>query len=266
MGNIAGVYNAGTGVMTLTSAGATATLAQWQAALRAVTYSNSSDNPSVAVRTVSYTVNDGAANSNTVTSSINVTAVNDAPVAVDDAYSVNEDSTLVVGAPTTNLVNWWKLDDGGASQTVVDSGSLANNGTRGSAAGVDVNDPTWTAGYVGTNGLSFDGTSDYVTTTSTVAKTASSFTLSAWFQTNTTSGQQMLLWQGYSGGNGFGDPVNLPATSEMSLSVGTYNQNNNITFHLGYDVPANGGDPIYIVSSSAFTDTTAWRHATVTVQ
>ena len=59
----------------------------------------------------------------------------------------------------------------------------------------------------------------------------------------------------------YGDPGNLPATSEMSLSVGTYNQDNNITFHLGYDVPANGGDPIYIVSSSTFTDTTAWHNA-----
>ena len=34
MGNIVGVYNASTGVMTLTSAGATATTAQWQAALQ----------------------------------------------------------------------------------------------------------------------------------------------------------------------------------------------------------------------------------------
>ena len=80
MGNIAGAYNAATGVMTLTSAGATATTAQWQAALRAVNYSNSSDSPSVLARTVSYTVNDGTVNSNTVTSTINVTAVNDAPV------------------------------------------------------------------------------------------------------------------------------------------------------------------------------------------
>src|SRR4029077_2213955 len=77
MGNIAGVYNAGTGVMTLTSAGGTATLAQWQAALRAVQYSNSSDNPSTAARTVSFTVNDGAGNSNTVASTVNVTAPND---------------------------------------------------------------------------------------------------------------------------------------------------------------------------------------------
>src|SRR5258707_2134018 len=79
MGNIAGAYNAGTGVMTLTSAGSTATLAQWQVALRAVQYSNSSDNPSTSARTVSFTVNDGTANSNTVTSTVNVAAGNEAP-------------------------------------------------------------------------------------------------------------------------------------------------------------------------------------------
>src|SRR5262249_19596029 len=78
LGNIAGSYNATTGVMTLTSSGGTATLAQWQAALRAVQYSNSSDNPSTSARTVTFQVNDGSANSNTVTSTVNVTAVNDA--------------------------------------------------------------------------------------------------------------------------------------------------------------------------------------------
>ena len=98
MGNIAGVYNAATGVMTLTSAGSTATLAQWQTALQSVTYSNSSDNPSVAARTVSYTVNDGTANSNIVTSTINVTAVNDAPVLATGstlAYTENQAATAI---------------------------------------------------------------------------------------------------------------------------------------------------------------------------
>ena len=42
------------------------TLANYQAALRSVTYQNTSDNPSTATRTVSFTVNDGDANSNTV--------------------------------------------------------------------------------------------------------------------------------------------------------------------------------------------------------
>src|SRR5258708_15587481 len=78
MGNIAVAYNAAKWVMTLTSAGSTATMAQWQVAFRAVQYSNSSDNPSTAARTVSFTVNDGSAHSNTVASTVNVTAVNDA--------------------------------------------------------------------------------------------------------------------------------------------------------------------------------------------
>src|SRR4029078_8996324 len=45
-----------------------------------------------------YKANDGTADSNTVTVSITVTAVNEAPVAVADSYSVNEDATLTVAA------------------------------------------------------------------------------------------------------------------------------------------------------------------------
>jgi VCBS repeat-containing protein len=45
-----------------------------------------------------YKANDGTADSNTVTVSITVNAVNDAPVAAGDSYSVNEDATLTVAA------------------------------------------------------------------------------------------------------------------------------------------------------------------------
>ena len=41
-GNISASYNSSTGILTMTSSGATATLAQWQAALRAVTYQDTS--------------------------------------------------------------------------------------------------------------------------------------------------------------------------------------------------------------------------------
>ncbi len=64
---------------TLTLSGS-ATLAQYQAALRSITYTNTSDNPSTATRTVSFTVNDGSVNSNTQTRDIAITAGNDAPV------------------------------------------------------------------------------------------------------------------------------------------------------------------------------------------
>src|SRR5205823_1586030 len=55
---ISGSYNTATGVLTLSG---TASVANYQAALRSVTYFNRSDNPSGATRTISFQVNDGAA-------------------------------------------------------------------------------------------------------------------------------------------------------------------------------------------------------------
>ena len=76
-----------------------ATLAQYQTALRSITYVNSSDNPSTTTRTVSFVVNDGAANSNTGTRNITVTAVNDAPAVTTTgsalAYTENAAATVV---------------------------------------------------------------------------------------------------------------------------------------------------------------------------
>src|SRR4029079_13031163 len=74
---ISGSFNATTGVLTLTGS---ATVANYQTALRTVTYANASTNPSTLTRTVSVVVNDGTANSNTATRAIAVAAMNDAPV------------------------------------------------------------------------------------------------------------------------------------------------------------------------------------------
>ncbi|WP_420967462.1 cadherin domain-containing protein [Bradyrhizobium sp. B120] len=74
---IVGSYNALTGVLTLTGS---SSVANYKAALDSITYFNSSDNPSGADRTVSFKVNDGSLDSNTSTSTIHVTPVNDAPV------------------------------------------------------------------------------------------------------------------------------------------------------------------------------------------
>ena len=43
------------------SSGATATLLQWQNALRAVSYTNSSDTPDTGTRTITFQANDGSA-------------------------------------------------------------------------------------------------------------------------------------------------------------------------------------------------------------
>ena len=159
MGNIAGVYNAATGVMDLTSAGGTATTAQWQAALRAVTYANTSDNPSTAARTVSYTVNDSAANSNTLTSTVNVTAVNDAAIAVADTGAVNEDATL----PRTALTGVIQgagtdTDADNTTASLVVSGAVAGAGAVTQGVGVAIS----LAGTYGHLTLNADGSYTYI--------------------------------------------------------------------------------------------------------
>lgn len=63
-GHITAVYTAATGTLVLTSDGASATLAQWQNALDAVTYSDSSDSPTLGARTISYQIDDGASHNN----------------------------------------------------------------------------------------------------------------------------------------------------------------------------------------------------------
>jgi hypothetical protein len=85
--NITGSYNSSTGVLTLTG---TDTLANYQAALRSIKFNSTSDDPTAnntkPNRTISWQVTDansdaaGAANSSVVTSTINITATNDAPV------------------------------------------------------------------------------------------------------------------------------------------------------------------------------------------
>src|SRR5439155_19721665 len=108
IGPISGVYNAGTGVLTLSG---TDTLANYQAALRTVKYTNSSDNPSTLARTVTWVGNDGAAVNNLsagVTSTINITAVNDAPVATAGGtlgYTENAAATAIATTITVSDVD-----------------------------------------------------------------------------------------------------------------------------------------------------------------
>jgi Ca2+-binding RTX toxin-like protein len=104
MGNIAVSTNVG-GVLTLTSAGATATTTEWQAALRAVTYENTSENPTTTQRSVEFVVNDGTDPSNTLTSTIDITATNDVPVlavAGNITYTENDPATAIAAGITVS--------------------------------------------------------------------------------------------------------------------------------------------------------------------
>ena len=74
--SITAAYDATTGELSLTGA---APVSDYQKVLRTVTYNNASQNPDTADRSVTFVVSDGAANSNTATSTVKVNTVNDAP-------------------------------------------------------------------------------------------------------------------------------------------------------------------------------------------
>ncbi|MGE4165838.1 MAG: choice-of-anchor Q domain-containing protein [Xanthobacteraceae bacterium] len=98
MGDIVASYSAGTGVLTLTSASGTATVTQWQAALRAVTYTNTSNTPETSDRIISFSAADGSFSSARPTKTVSVTAVNDAPVGTDKTVIADADTDYVLGA------------------------------------------------------------------------------------------------------------------------------------------------------------------------
>ena len=106
-GNITGTWDAATGKLTLTGSD---TLANYEAALRTVKYQNTSDNPSAAMRTVSFSVSDGAADSNVLTRDMTVTPVDNAPVlaaieAAALAYTENDPATPVTATITVSDVD-----------------------------------------------------------------------------------------------------------------------------------------------------------------
>ncbi|MFA7351760.1 MAG: Ig-like domain-containing protein [Methylotenera sp.] len=139
-------------VVTLTG---NASLAAYQDAIRAVTFSSTSENPSTTPRVITVVVNDGNANSNVATATINVVAINDAPVGVTDVFdgvaSVVEGTTVIRGNILTN-------------DTDVDSLTLtvAQFATNSGSAAVAVNGTnTVTTALGGTVVMNADGTFTY---------------------------------------------------------------------------------------------------------
>jgi hypothetical protein len=102
-------YNSATGVLTIIGS---ASIASYQACLRTITYENTSQNPSTNTRTADFQVFDssGLGNSPVPVVTITVNAVNDAPVAVNDSYSTNEDTNLSTSAATGVLNNDTDVD------------------------------------------------------------------------------------------------------------------------------------------------------------
>ncbi|TAI93013.1 hypothetical protein DMA11_25285, partial [Marinilabiliaceae bacterium JC017] len=127
-----------------------ASLANYQAALRSVTYENISSNPTTSPRTISFIANDGSINSNTLTRNISVSADNDPPVLQSPttttlSYAENDgavailDDVTVQDMDNTNLSNATvtisaNFNDGEDRLNFTSSGSIT--GSYNSSTGV----------------------------------------------------------------------------------------------------------------------------------
>ncbi|GGG05046.1 hypothetical protein GCM10010924_37040 [Rhizobium wenxiniae] len=152
-------YNAATFTLTLTGS---ATKADYQTALQAIRYSSTSENPSTIARTINVVTNDGAVNSNTAVATVNVIAVNDAPVnTVPGPQTVQEDVlTAIAGLSVTDV------DSTNVTVTLtVANGILSPSATAGTVTGAGTGTVTISGTQAQVNtvlaSLRYQGNADY---------------------------------------------------------------------------------------------------------
>jgi len=151
---ITGSYNALSGMLTLTG---NSSVASYEAALRSVTYANTSDVPNTTVRVIHYQVNDGAAlnsSSNILDRQVGVTPVNDAPVLANiEAGGL----TYAAGDPAIVVTSTITVSD--ADSSTISSASVSI--TSGFQSGADV------LGFTNQNGICGSYASGVLTLTGT---------------------------------------------------------------------------------------------------
>ncbi|CAM4118955.1 Putative secreted protein (Type I secretion substrate) [Pseudomonas reidholzensis] len=94
--------NSTDGKVVLTLSGS-ASLADYMQAIKNISFTSSSEDPSTTPRIITVTVTDGVNTSNTATTTVNVVSVNDAPVSSGGAVTGTEDTELVLGWSNFNV-------------------------------------------------------------------------------------------------------------------------------------------------------------------
>ncbi|MEO8629235.1 MAG: SBBP repeat-containing protein, partial [Betaproteobacteria bacterium] len=147
---ISGIFDAATGTLQLS--GIVNTL-DYQTALRSVTYENTSDNPSIASRTISFVANDGFADGAIATRTVTLSAANDAPsIATTLTQSIGEDSTLVFSAANGNAI---VVSDADAGSSAI---QVALSATQGTITLAQINGLIVVSDGNGTSAVTFSGT------------------------------------------------------------------------------------------------------------
>ncbi len=153
LSGIAGGWNAATGELTLTGS---ATLAQYESALQTVAYHNTSDNPDTTTRTVSFSINDGELNSNTLSRDITIEAVNDTPlIDLNGGASAGTglSQTFIENDPALRISPLGAVDGFGEDDIVSLTIEAAGFGATGSAESLDLSGQLVQAGTPLTDSL-----------------------------------------------------------------------------------------------------------------
>lgn len=143
-GNISGSYSSG--VLTLSSAGNTASAMNWQAALDAVTFDNNVGQPSTTTRSISISVADGnSLSSNSLSETVAVSHTDQSPVVTTTSGAANftlggsaitVDSGLTVSEADSTALSSVTLTIGSGAQAGDTLNFVANAGTMGNINGV----------------------------------------------------------------------------------------------------------------------------------
>jgi hypothetical protein len=209
---ITGNYNSGTGVLTLTG---TTTVANYQTALRSVTYQNSSDNPT-ASRTITFTVDDGTS-TGSATRGITINAVNDAPVnTVPGSQGTPQNTPLTFSTGGGNAISVADVDAGSNSIQVTltaTNGTLTLSGTSGLSFSFSDANGTGAGDGTADATMTFRGTLTNVN----AALNGMTFTPTAGF----TGAAVLTITSNDLGNTGSGGP--LSDTDTVSIQVGVTN-------------------------------------------
>ncbi len=240
MGNVSGSYNTLSGALTLASSGSTATLNQWQNALRSVTYVDTSYTPNTANRTISFVANDGTYSSNAAKKIVSISAVNFPPTATPQSV------TTFLGTPA--IITLSGSDPAGKALTF----SITTTTTNGTLSFTTPN-ATYTPNlnYLGADSFTFkayNGTS-YSANSATVSITVATDTASNVAPANTApSGVQTIQ-----------ENTTLSFTGASTLLVNDVNNNLSSTqitvVHGTVNVSTSGGATISagVNASTSFT-------------
>jgi hypothetical protein len=252
---ISGNYNSGTGVLTLSGS---SSVANYQTALRSVTYANSSDNPTTS-RTVTFIADDGSSTSAPATGGITISAVNDAPVnTVPGGQGTNQNTPLTFSSGNGNQISVADVD---AGTNAIQVTLTATNGTLTLS---------------GTSGLAFtvgDGTADVTMTfTGTIANINTALNGMTFTPTAGFSGAaSVTITSNDQGNSGSGGPlsdtdvVNIQVSTNVSIQdASLVEPKNNTTANMIFTVtlsapaPAGGSSVNYTTVQEA----PALNHAT----